>query len=120
MEPFKLFKPEDFRNTFASDEVSIEAAAEVANCILNERGKRGYTCMGKILPDTICQTITKNNMDRDSHEALVFLREIETKEGCDHKFEIDIPPFKIRTKTPGQLGFDYCPKCGEKLSSHPE
>jgi len=103
--PFELFKPEDF-----SGENLLRDIASIANRILNERGKRGFT---NEQDGYICSGIfykQEDAADTKSHEALVFLRPIE-KEKCNSRWHIlkDLDWGGLNVLT------SNCPECGEVL-----
>jgi len=69
---FEIFKPEDF--VTAEDIADI---ANQANKLLKERGQSGYMCIDNTDDSIVCSSVTKVNHPVDTHQALVFLREID-------------------------------------------
>ena len=105
--PFEIFKAEHFdlidgKEGIRLDDLQQKNIAWEANRTLNAIGKRGYTV--KVHSGNICHTIFEKIGDKDTHEALVFLRPIE--EECDHK---------ATWEEFSRLRFVECPKCGDKI-----
>jgi len=111
--PFELFNPEDFKF-----HCGIEHIAQIANAILNERGKRVY-----------CQThgFNLNLPDRKwfpkieivhgalrGEALLINARPIEEEKDCNHNWGPDYAWIKTDEIF---KSFDYCPKCGKELTN---
>lgn len=100
--PFEIFKPEDFLHML--EHYNVRQCAATCNNILSEKGKRGFTNLVQVVNNTICLEVTENNKNRDTHEALVFLRPIEIEcEMC-----VLLSAFK-------SCRVNYCSDCGAKI-----
>ena len=96
----------------------------LANEMLNEKAKRGYTHNYDV--DFACDAISKETCEGDTHEAFVFLRPLKKEEPeCDHnlKYLLDRSvgvSEEVVCARPDRSQFKFCPKCGKKLETGEE
>ena len=91
-----------------------EEITDATNKLLNEKCQKGFT---REHTSTVCLAINNvANHSLDTHEAFVFLREIEEEKECDHtKIREEV----VRTSE-GNHRFimrecKFCPDCGKEL-----
>ena len=108
--PFEIFKLEDFKEKIMTQDI-----VNIANSIINERGKRGFTFLDEG-PDA-CENVTVSRYTKlDTHEALVFLRPIEDeKEECNHLLFCHLLETSSGVTSYRDFTNTFCPRCGVKF-----
>lgn len=98
---------------------TANGAAEQINKLLNEKAQKGFTSLncGSPKTESICDYVGEQ-FKSDTHEACVFLREIEEeKTGCDCIVQ-RADEQKFNTEAGFSVSYvpnNFCPKCGDKL-----
>lgn len=118
---FEFITFEEFKRIAEISKTWVDQAARINN-LLNGKAQWGYTTTDKLKEGDICDIVSANAESKyDTHQALVFLREIE-----EEKPDCACEPKRTKmTRNPQDDGRvilaycevdnKFCPECGKKI-----